>query len=43
MADVPAPRSRSRSDVSPLIAGAGALHVADLELDVAGATELAIY
>ena len=34
---------RSRSDVSPLIAAAGALHVADMELDIAGATELEIF
>jgi hypothetical protein len=36
-------RSRSRSDVSPLIAAAAALHVADMELDVAGATKLEIF
>ena len=32
-------RSRSRSDVSPLLA----VHVADLELDIAGATSIAVY
>jgi hypothetical protein len=37
-------RSRSRSDVSPLIACAVGLHVADMELDVAGAaSSLHIY
>jgi hypothetical protein len=36
-------RSKSRSDVSPLIAAAVALHVADLELDVAGAAAPKIF
>ena len=36
-------RSRSRSDVSPLISVAVALHVADLELDLAGAAALEIF
>jgi hypothetical protein len=40
---VPAPRSRNRRDVSPLIAAAVALHFADLELDLAGGTGLAIF
>jgi hypothetical protein len=35
--------SRSRADLSPLIAAAVALHVADMELQLAGANELIIY
>jgi hypothetical protein len=36
-------RSKSRSDVSPLIAAAVALHVADMEIEVAGATSLQVF
>ena len=36
-------RSRSRSDVSPLIAAAVALAVADLELERAGSTKIVIH
>jgi hypothetical protein len=36
-------RSRSRSDVSPLIAAAAALWLAELELPRAGVTSLEIY
>jgi hypothetical protein len=36
-------RSKSRSDVSPLIAASVALHVAEVKLDLAGAAELVIY
>jgi hypothetical protein len=36
-------RTRSRSDVSPLIALACALHTASVELDAAGAGALAIF
>ena len=36
-------RTRSRSDVSPLIAAAVALHVADAELEVAGAASVAVF
>ena len=36
-------RTRSRSDVSPLLAAAVALHVADVELDVAGAAAVEIF
>ena len=36
--------SRSRSDVSPLLAAACALHVADMEIEVAGeATGLEVF
>jgi hypothetical protein len=34
---------RSRTDVSPLIAAAVALHVAGIELDIAGAREIHIH
>jgi hypothetical protein len=36
-------RSRSRGDVSPLVAAAVALYVAELELQTGEAAELAIY